>query len=105
MSDSTPIPSSVQSAVTVRPAGELAGVRAVALDLDGVIYRGERILPGARETASWLAERGYQTHFLTNNSTRSRSEYAELLQRKGIPCQPRQTISSGYATARFLAAN
>lgn len=40
--------------------------------------------------------------FLTNNSTRTRAQYAERLRRMGIECQEHEVITSGYATAEYL---
>src|SRR5436853_2551953 len=55
------------------------------IDLDGVIYRGEALLPGAQEFVRWLDESEKKYLFLTNNSYSSRLNVVDKLQRLGIP--------------------
>ena len=71
-------------------------------DLDGVIYRGEELQPGAAETVEALRSRGAKVYFLTNNSTLSRKQYADKLTRLGIGAHPNQVMTSAYATALYL---
>jgi len=82
----------------------LASVKLVILDLDGVVYRGKDLLPGAAETIAWLRERGLQVYFLTNNSTLSRRQYVERLQAMGIPTRQEEMMTSAYATALYFKA-
>lgn len=76
--------------------------RAVILDLDGVVYRGRRALPGAREFLSWLRERGVPFAFVTNNSTRTPRQYVEHLAQLGIPADPWQVVTSALCAADLL---
>ena len=71
-------------------------------DLDGVVYRGETAVPGAVPTLHALAARGDSLWFLTNNSTRSRADYAAKLTRLGIPARPEQVMTSAFATGLHL---
>jgi phosphoglycolate/pyridoxal phosphate phosphatase family enzyme len=71
-------------------------------DLDGVIYRGETAVPGAIPTLHHLSSAGHRLFFLTNNSTRSRRDYAEKLARMGYPATPEQVMTSAYATGLYL---
>lgn len=73
------------------------------LDLDGVIYRGNEIQPHAREFVLHIRSSGGLVRFLTNKAAHSREEYAELLTRLGIPTSPDEVMTSGYATALYLA--
>jgi 4-nitrophenyl phosphatase len=77
-------------------------VRGVILDLDGTVYRGDDLLPGAREAVATLRERGLDLLFCTNNPTRSREAYAERLRGFGVPTTPEQVLPAGYVTARYL---
>jgi HAD superfamily hydrolase (TIGR01457 family) len=77
-------------------------LRLLVFDLDGVIYRGERLLPQAAETVAWARERGLAVRFLTNNSTVTRDEYARRLGEFGIPTPPAEIMTSAYATALYL---
>ncbi|MBM3313129.1 hypothetical protein FJY70_00890, partial [candidate division WOR-3 bacterium] len=54
-------------------------IRAVALDLDGVVYSGEKALPGAVAAVGRLRQMGLQVWFVTNNSARSRAAIAAKL--------------------------
>ena len=53
-------------------------------DMDGVIYHGNRILPGVAEFVTWLNENDKQFLFLTNSSERSPKELRQKLQRMGL---------------------
>jgi phosphoglycolate/pyridoxal phosphate phosphatase family enzyme len=77
-------------------------VRAVIFDLDGVIYRGERLLTHAAETVAWVRGCGFGVRFLTNNSTVTRGEYSRRLGAFGIPTPPEHIMTSAYATALYL---
>ena len=52
---------------------------AYIFDLDGTIYLGEELLPGARETVAALRSEGRRVAFLSNNPTRTRAQYAARL--------------------------
>ena len=53
-------------------------------DLDGTIYLGDELLPGAHRLVTTLREKGCQTLFLTNNPTRDPQMYADKLARLGL---------------------
>lgn len=78
-------------------------VRVVIFDLDGVLYRGERPLPGALETVERLRAAGTRVIYATNNSTRTRADYVTRLRAFGFPCELDDVVTSAYATARYLA--
>ena len=73
------------------------------IDMDGVIYRGSRLIPGADRFISLLRERGIPFLFLTNNSQRTRRDVAIKLQRMGIEADIDDIFTCALATARFLA--
>jgi HAD superfamily hydrolase (TIGR01450 family) len=74
------------------------------LDLDGVIYRGERLLPGARAFVEWADATGRTLVFLSNNSFATPEEVAAKLARLGIPNPEPRTLTAGEATVQFVAA-
>jgi len=80
-------------------------VKAVILDLDGVIYRGRTAVPGAAETTRWLGSNGYQTYYFTNNSTRSRDSYVDLLAGFGITSDADHIVTSASLTAHYFQDN
>ncbi len=74
------------------------------IDMDGVIYRGSRLVPGADRFIHTLRQQGIPYLFLTNNSQRTRYDVATKLQRMGIEAQASDIFTCAMATARFLAA-
>jgi NagD protein len=74
------------------------------LDMDGVIYRGSRLIPGADEFVETLRAAGIPFRFLTNNSQRTRRDVAMKLCRLGIRAVAEDVFTCAMATARFLAA-
>jgi HAD superfamily hydrolase (TIGR01450 family) len=77
--------------------------RAFILDLDGVIYRGEQLLPGAREFVSWADSTGRRLIFLSNNSFATPAEVTAKLARLGAPHPEGRVLTSGAAAARLIA--
>jgi NagD protein len=73
------------------------------IDMDGVIYRGSQVIPGAQRFIASLSERGVPFRFLTNNSQRSRLDVATKLQRLGFQVEADHVLTCAIATARFLA--
>jgi len=76
----------------------------IIFDLDGVVYLGNTPIPGAIESLNTLAEAEHALYFITNNSTRSRQNYADKLTAMGLPTSPEQVMTSAYATALYLQA-
>lgn len=73
------------------------------IDMDGVIYRGSQLIPGADQFINTLLEEDIPFLFLTNNSQRTRRDVTTKLQRMGIEVQERHIFTCAMATARFLA--
>jgi NagD protein len=74
------------------------------IDMDGVIYRGKQLIPGADRFIITLVDRDIPFAFLTNNSQRTRRDVALKLRRMGIPADESHIFTCAMATARFLAA-
>lgn len=72
-------------------------------DMDGVIYHGNNLLPGAADFVRLLEERGLRYLFLTNSSERTPRELAEKLARLGVRVSPEHFYTSALATADFLS--
>jgi arabinose operon protein AraL len=77
--------------------------RGFIFDLDGTVYLGERLLPGAREVIAALRATGRRVCFLSNKPIQSRADYAAKLTRLGIPAGVDEVINSSYVLARHLA--
>ncbi len=73
------------------------------IDMDGVIYRGSEMIPGAVEFVTALRERDIPFLFLTNNSQRTRRDVATKLRRMHFDIEDRHVFTCAMATARFLA--
>lgn len=71
-------------------------------DLDGTVYLGDSLLPGAGETISRLRAQGKRTVFLSNNPTRTRADYANRLTHLGLPTPPEDVINSSFVMVDFL---
>lgn len=73
------------------------------IDMDGVIYRGTQLIPGAERFIQELRSANVPFLFLTNNSQRTRRDVATKLQRLGIDVGEEHVFTCAMATARFLA--
>ncbi|HYW96566.1 MAG TPA: HAD-IIA family hydrolase [Bacteroidales bacterium] len=73
-------------------------------DMDGVIYHGNRLLPGVKEFVQWLKDEKKNFIFLTNSSERTPRELQEKLSRLGIEVDRSHFYTSALATAAFLAS-
>ena len=87
------------------PNGEVTIImtQGYLIDMDGVIYRGSRLVPGADRFINLLSQRNIPYLFLTNNSQRTRRDVATKLQRMGIDTDEAHIFTCATATARFLA--
>ncbi len=73
------------------------------IDLDGVIYRGEVLVPGAQEFVHWLNARHKKYLFLTNNSFASETQVLTKLQRLGIATDQTHILGAGQAAVQNIA--
>ena len=71
-------------------------------DMDGVIYHGNRILPGVAEFIQWLHDEDKEYLFLTNNSGYTPRELNQKLARMGLDVPEEHFYTSALATAAFL---
>lgn len=77
--------------------------RGFLIDMDGVIYRGSQLIPGADEFIRRLRRHDIPFLFLTNNSQRTRRDVVTKLLRMGIDVEEKHIFTCAMATARFLA--
>lgn len=80
----------------------LKDIRCFLLDMDGTFYLGDHLLPGALELIDLLNRNSIHFLFLTNNSSRTRKEYADKLRRFGLELPENRIFTSGEATAIYL---
>nr|GMC51459.1 phosphoglycolate phosphatase 2 [Ipomoea batatas] len=80
----------------------LDSVNAFLFDCDGVIWKGDKLIDGIPEALDMLHRRGKKLVFVTNNSTKSRKQYAKKFQSLGIPVSEDEIFSSSFAAAMYL---
>lgn len=73
-------------------------------DMDGVLYHGNKILPGVTEFINWMIENNKRFVFLTNSAERTPHELSMKLGRMGLQVDADHFYTSAMATAEFLAA-
>ncbi len=73
-------------------------------DLDGTVYRGDQLIPGADRVIATLRADGRRVAFLSNKPLETRSDYARKLTRLGIPTAAEDVINSSLVLARHLAS-
>ena len=71
-------------------------------DMDGVIYHGNKLLPGVERFVNWLSEAGKNYLFLTNSSQYTPKELQQKLARMGLDVDESHFYTSALATAYFL---
>ena len=79
--------------------------RAFAFDMDGVVYRGPELIPGAAEAVAAVQHLGLPTLFITNNSRETPVELAAKLQGLGIDAGPESIVSAVVASVSYLRAH
>jgi 4-nitrophenyl phosphatase len=77
-------------------------IHAVLFDIDGVLLRGARVLPGAKELLAFLTQQDIPFVCLSNNSTLTPSQYADKLKRAGLSVAPEQIITAALATRAYM---
>jgi HAD superfamily hydrolase (TIGR01457 family) len=85
---------------SVRPVDRY---RAFILDLDGVLYRGDEVVPGAPQAVQALRDAGRILVFLTNNSARTPDQVAGKLASMGIATSTDEVVTSAQAAAPLVA--
>jgi HAD superfamily hydrolase (TIGR01450 family) len=76
-----------------------------ALDLDGTVYLGDELLPGAADTVQALREAGARVVFATNRPLDTAAHYAAKLTRLGIPTEERDVVTAVDALVHYLRAH
>lgn len=80
----------------------LSHIRAVLLDLDGVVYLEHKLIPGVAEAIRAMRARGLKVGFVTNNATATRATFGARLTAMGVPCTTAEVMNTSYAAAVYL---
>lgn len=82
----------------------LADLRAFVIDMDGVLWEGDRALPGLAEFFAAMRARGLKFILATNNPTRSPEQYQAKLAGFGVAVEGDEVLTSAQAAALYLRA-
>lgn len=80
----------------------MTAVDGLLVDLDGTVYEGDALVPGAAEAVERLRERGIPHLFTTNTSRMSRRDVVRHLARLGLSVEPGRVLTAPLAAARWL---
>ncbi|KAG0452119.1 hypothetical protein HPP92_025846 [Vanilla planifolia] len=98
--------SSTYRSLTSESAKDLIeSVDAFLFDCDGVIWKGDKLIDGVPEALQALRSMGKRLVFVTNNSTKSRKQYARKFGTLGLHVTEEEIFSSSFAAAMFLKLN
>lgn len=82
----------------------LNNYRCFLLDMDGTIFLGDQLIPGAGEFIATLESLGKEYFFVTNNSSRAPQDYWDKLSRLGLSVEENRIITSGTATVGYITS-
>jgi 4-nitrophenyl phosphatase len=81
----------------------LKSIRNLIIDMDGVLYLGDKPMPGLDEFFAFLRKHDIRFQLVTNNSTLTPRMYVEKMARMGVTVQKSHVLTSSIATANYLA--
>jgi glycerol-1-phosphatase len=84
------------------PGALAAGYRGIVLDLDGVVYLGDSVVPAAPAALEGVRGLGVRLAFVTNNSSRPPERVVEKLGRLGVKAAVEEVLTSAHATVHLL---
>ncbi len=80
-----------------------AQLKNLIIDMDGVLWHGDRPVPGLEKFFNTLRQLNFGFVLATNNATKTESQYVEKLARFGVKLPSSQVLTSSAATARYLS--
>jgi HAD superfamily hydrolase (TIGR01450 family) len=95
----------IRSEVSEALIAQLKNIKHVALDMDGTIYNGSTLFPYTVGFLQSLRDAGIGYSFLTNNPSKSTSDYLKHLEKMGIPATREEMYTSALATIDYLKKN
>jgi 4-nitrophenyl phosphatase len=81
---------------------DLSGITHLIIDMDGVLYRGDKPLPRLHDFFAFMRQKPIPFILATNNSTRTSQQYVDKLERMGVQVSPEEILTSGQTLARVL---
>ncbi len=80
-------------------------VRALILDMDGVLWRGDQPIGDLPRIFAYIRAQGWKVCLATNNATLSVTQYLDKLMSFGVSLQPDEIVNSSQAAAHYLSRN
>ncbi|MDD5172028.1 MAG: HAD-IIA family hydrolase [Candidatus ainarchaeum sp.] len=80
-------------------------IKTAIFDLDGTLFVGKTVVPGAAEALERLRLAGIKVFFLTNAGTRTREGVAHKLTNMGLQAVEEEVYCGSYLVAKYIAAN
>lgn len=77
-------------------------IKGLLLDLDGVLYVEQQLIPGAAQTLEFLRARSLPFRFITNTSTQTPQTLQQKLARLGLQAELDEIFSAVTATVNYL---
>jgi 4-nitrophenyl phosphatase len=90
--------------MTYQPPEALRDIRALIIDMDGVLWRGDDPLPGITDFFSLLKARPIGFRMATNNASKSPRQYVDKLASMGVKVASEDILTSAVATAQYIAS-
>ena len=84
--------------------GRLTGIETVLLDLDGTLYVGSQVVPGAPQAVRWLRDQGLTVRFTTNTDSIAPAALADRLARLGFQAAEDELVTPVAVAARLFAS-
>ena len=84
--------------------GRLTGIDTVLLDLDGTLYVGSQVVPGAPAAVRWLRNQGLTVRFTTNTDSIAPAALADRLARRGFPATEDELVTPVAVAAQLFAS-
>jgi Haloacid dehalogenase-like hydrolase len=84
--------------------GRLTGIETVLLDLDGTLYVGSQVVPGAPEAVRWLRDQGLTVRFCTNTDSIPPAALADRLARRGFQTSEEELVTPVAVAERLFAS-
>lgn len=92
--DTSPVSPKTKIVLTAYQKSLILSKKAFLFDLDGTLYLGDQVLPGARELITKLRAENKKILFLSNNSSRSEGDYLKKLTKMGFQPKPKEILIS-----------
>jgi len=84
---------------------DLKKIKLFLIDLDGTTYIENNLIDGAKDALILIKEKGKKFAFVTNNSSRSSSDYLKKFKKLGLNVSSNELVTSATHMIQFLKKN